>query len=347
MKTPGPTEPGATLRRFVAWAHAQGWRYAMAPSYRRSFERFLHSRGVQQLAEVDTPLLLAYQRQLLSCRTASTVAGHIGFLRALWRFLLREGLVERDVTRGVPRLPVDHFVPHLYSSEELTRIEQASCGALARAHTPARRLGMWTRHAAFCLIRDAGLRVSEACHLDLDHYDHRARTLRIERTKFFKTRLIPLPRSTCRRLERYLEYRLQFHARDDASAAALFLTTFRHRPKRSALEDAFKQLLCHQGLYRPRRRRGRTVFGSTNLHALRHSMAVRTLERWQRQRDDVDHLLPLLSGYLGHVKVAYTTTYLHLTPTLRRLASERLGDRVLPRLDHVRDPQEDDGDEHR
>ena len=44
----------------------------------------------------------------------------------------------------------------------------------------------------------------------------------------------------------------------------------------------------------------------------------------------------MLSGYLGHVKVSYTVTYLHLTPTLRQLASERLGKLVLPRLDHRR-----------
>ena len=31
---------------------------------------------------------------------------------------------------------------------------------------------------------------------------------------------------------------------------------------------------------------------------------------------------------------AYTTHYLHLTPTLRQLASERFGEKVLPRLDH-------------
>lgn len=346
MKIAGPSEPGATLQRFLDWAHAQGWRYDMAPTYLGHFLRFLRRQGVEDLAQVDTPLLLAYQRQLLACRTAATVRGYLGFLRALWRYLLREGLVEHDLTRAVPRLTADHFVPHLYGPEELARIEQASRAALARVHTPARRLGRWTRHAAFCLLRDCGLRVSEACRLDLQHYERRARSLRIERTKFFKTRVIPLPRSTCLRLDRYLEHRLPIAAQQGAGSA-LFLTTYRRRPKRSALEESFKKLLCELGLYQARRRRGRTVFGSTNLHALRHSMAIRTLERWQGQGGDVDHLLPLLSGYLGHVKVSYTATYLHLTPTLRQLAGERLGDTVLPRLDHGCEPEEDEGDEQR
>ena len=96
----------------------------------------------------------------------------------------------------------------------------------------------------------------------------------------------------------------------------------------------FKQHLCELGLYRPRRQQGRTVFGSTNLHALRHSFAVRTLERWHSEGRDVEHLLPLLSGYLGHVQVSYTKHYLHLTATLRQLASERFAQTVLFRLDH-------------
>ena len=163
--------------------------------------------------------------------------------------------------------------------------------------------------------------------------------------KFFKTRVIPLPRSTCERLDRYLEHRLQIPAQE-GSATALFLTTARRQPKRGSLEEVFKRRLHELGLYRPRRKRGRTVFGSTNLHALRHSMAVRTLERWQRQGGDVEHLLPLLSGYLGHVEVSYTTTYLHLTPALRQLASDRLGEMVLPRIDHGHYLEEDDGGAH-
>jgi integrase len=233
------------------------------------------------------------------------------------------------VTEGLPALRPDHFIPHLYRPEELARIERASRMAIGQVHTPARRLCRWSRHAAFGLMSDCGLRVSEACRLVLEDYDPKARSLRIERTKFEKTRVIPLPRSTACRLDRYLRHRLRM-ARD---CPDLFVTTYGRRPKRNALEDPFRQMLRELGLYKPKQRQGRTVFGSTNLHALRHSFAVRTLERWQRQRRDVEALLPLLSGYMGHDQVSYTATYLHLTPRLRQLASERFGELVLPSLD--------------
>ncbi len=324
---------GQTLQRFLDWAHAQGWRYDMTPVYLAHFERFLQHQGVQALDQVDTALLVDYQRQLLASRSTATVNGYLSSLRALWRYLLREELVGEDVTKGVPCLPQDYFIPHLYRPEELSLIERAMRVEIGQVHTPARRFCRRTRQTAFGLLRDCGLRVSEACRLDVEDYDRRARSLRIERTKFLKTRVIPLPRSTCARLDQYLAHR-QRMATAQSDPQALFLSTYSRRLCRSALEAPFKELLCELWFYRPRHRQGRTVFGSTNLHALRHSYAVRTLERWQRQGCDVDHLLPLLSGYMGHVNVSYTATYLHLTPTLRQLANERLGELVLPQLDH-------------
>jgi len=326
-------EIGQTMQHFLDWAREQGWRYDQVPFNLNHFQGFLQRRGVRALEQVDTALLVDYQRQLQASRSAATVNGYLSSLRALWRYLLREGLVDVDVTKGVGRLPQYHFMPYLYSATELARIERALQAEFGQAHIQASRFCRQTRLAAFGLVRDCGLRVSEACRLDVQNYDSQARSLRIERTKFFKTRVIPLPRSTCARLDRYLGRR-QGHLAGADDPQALFLSTYRKRLERGALESPWKQLLEEQGLYQPRRRQGRTAFGSTNLHSLRHGFAVRTLERWLREGRDAELLLPLLSGYMGHVKVTYTATYLHLTPTLRQLASERFGELALPRLDH-------------
>ena len=332
MRAAGHSEVGVLLQRFVDWAHTMGWRYTMEPYYLAHFARFLEQRGVGSLEEVDAALLLAYRRALAATRSPATVNGYLCALRALWRYLEREGLVAHDVTRGVASMRPDYFIPHLYGQAELSRIDAAALATIGQTRTPAQCFSRQMRRAAFGLLRDCGLRVSEACRLNVDDYDPVARSLKIERTKFFKTRVIPLPRTTCALLEQYLEHR-RWVATHPRAPVAFFPSVRGRRLTRGSLELPFKQLLCQLDLYQPRRREGRTVFGSTNLHALRHSYAVRTLERWQKQRRDVEYLLPLLSSYMGHAHVTYTKHYLHLTPFLSRLASERFGAMVLPLLD--------------
>jgi site-specific recombinase XerD len=339
--TPHNDEMARTLKRFVDWAREQGWLYHMVPSHLRHLQHFLQGRGVHQLTEVHALLLADYQRDLSMQRSAATVQGYLTTLRALWRYLLKEELTVEDATRGLKSVRVDTFVPHIYTTSELSCIERATRAAMAQAHHPGPRFLRQTQHAVFGLLRDCGLRVSEACRLDMNHYDPRSRTLRIEYTKFFKTRHIPLPRSTCTLLDTYVQHRHKLSASTTVSPA-LFVSAYGRRLGRVALEARFKQLLCELGLYQPRLPHGRTVLGSTNLHALRHSFAVRTLERWQCQGDDVEHLLPLLSAYLGHVNVRYTKHYLHLTPTLRRLASERFAQLALPHIDRLGVPRDDE-----
>lgn len=328
---------GRIFERFIRSQRELGWLYKTAPTHLAAFERFLCERQIDSLEAVDTRLLLDYQRRIKVLRSATTVNGYMSTLRALWRFLLNRELVENDVTAAVAYLPEDHFVPYLYSAHELDRIEQALREAIGNADTALGRLTRMMRRTVFGLLRDCGMRVSEACRLDVEHYDPAARTLRIERTKFFKTRIIPVPRSTCRSVDRYLSMRKALD-REQGAPAALFVSFYRNRIGRSTLERDWKKLLTRLGLYRPRRRQGRTVFGSTNLHALRHSFAVRTLERWQCQGLEQDRLLPLLSGYMGHVQVSCTAVYLHLSPRLRETASRRFEDRVLPFLDRSEEP---------
>jgi integrase/recombinase XerD len=323
---------GQTLRGFIGWARNQGWRYGMAPFHLSHFERFLERRHVHSLAQVSTALLIDYQRELSATRSAGAVNSYLTTLRALWRYLHRQELALENVAQGVTYLRPDYFLPHLYDQRELALLEQALCAGISRAKTQAQRFSRRTQWAAFGLLRDCGLRVSEACRLSLSDFDPVTRTLRIERTKFFKTRVIPLPRSTCRALKQYLRHRLALAAATGKSEA-FFVLMSGHRLARDAFERPFLRLLRDLGRYQPRRKKGRTVLGSTNLHALRHSFAVRTLTRWQQQRRDVEQLLPLLSGYMGHAHVTYTKHYLHLTPTLRQLASKRFADEVLPRLD--------------
>jgi integrase/recombinase XerD len=60
------------------------------------------------------------------------------------------------------------------------------------------------------------------------------------------------------------------------------------------------------------------------MRPFRHRFAVETLRRWYQAGEQVEHRLPALSTYLGHVNVASTYWYLSCTPELAAAASERI-----------------------
>ena len=77
--------------------------------------------------------------------------------------------------------------PHIYSDRQLRELVLA-----AAKLQPTYRLRPLTYSTLFGLLASTGLRVSEALGLDKDHVDLARGILRIEQTKFRKSRLVPL-----------------------------------------------------------------------------------------------------------------------------------------------------------
>ena len=158
--------------------------------------------------------------------------------------------------------------------------------------------------------------VTTALALDRDDVDLRAGVLTIRRTKFGKSRYVPIHATTRRALRRYARRRDQVFP--SLQTPAFLVSERRARVTQSVARWTFVKLSHQIGLRGPADRRG------PRLHDFRHGFALQTLIRWYRSGVDVERYLPRLSTYLGHVHVADTYWYLSATPELLRLASRRL-----------------------
>jgi integrase len=69
------------------------------------------------------------------------------------------------------------------------------------------KLRPWVYHSLLGLLSVSGLRLSEARNLKLEDVDLKTAVLTIRGTKFGKTRLVPLHRSTCEVLADYMSRR--------------------------------------------------------------------------------------------------------------------------------------------
>ena len=94
----------------------------------------------------------------------------------------------------------DRLTPHIYSEQDIVDL-------LATAHRLAPELRGATYEALFGLLAATGLRVSEALRLRNGDADLKAGMLTIQRTKFAKSRQVPVHPSVVEALRRYRRVR--------------------------------------------------------------------------------------------------------------------------------------------
>ena len=200
--------------------------------------------------------------------------------------------------------PPNHFghrktrrVPHIYSPAEIDRLILA-----AKQLSPSDALRPWTYATLISLLAATGLRISEALHLLVS--DLTPDGLLIRKTKFQKTRLVPLHETAVAGLRRYLTQRGAHRAGDP-----VFVGDSGQPLAYGAVYRVFGTLLKSAGVLPSRGHRPR-------LHELRHTFAVRSLESTPAGRQRIGQHMLALATYLGHVNIDSTYWYLESTPEL-------------------------------
>ncbi len=209
--------------------------------------------------------------------------------------------------------PAPTLAPRLISAVEMGRVLEVARQLPATAHHSLRAE---TIRIGLILLFCCGLRRGELLRLRLGDIEAAGTLLRIRRTKFYKSRLVPLSASVSSEIKAYFEQRQATKMPMAADSFLMWSSCSSEVYCASQLATFWRQLCASAGVldghgHPPR------------LHDLRHSFAVNALHRWYVQGADVHVQLPRLATYLGHVNAASTHHYLKLTPALRVSASER------------------------
>ena len=213
-----------------------------------------------------------------------TIRRKLAAVRGLFRFLLREGLVSKNVARLVRTPKAPQKLPEVLTPDQVNGLlDGVAAGNLARPH-PARDL------AIFELLYGCGVRVSELAGLNLEDLDRAERWLRV-RGKGRKQRQVPLPAKAAAALERYLSERPV--VRDEP---AVFLN---HRRAR----------LTDQGIRGIVKLYATFVNGDPSIHphSFRHAYATHLLA------DGAD--LRAIQELLGHARLSTTQKYTQVSLT--------------------------------
>jgi integrase/recombinase XerD len=291
---------------YIALRRQLGFKLVSPELYLHEFASFMEGRGIPFIT-----IELALEWAL---RPGSAGPAYLASRLAAVRCFARHHCLADPRTQIPPSDLLPHprrrARPYPYSEEDIDRLLTA-----AQKLRPANGLRGFTYYTMLGLLAVTGLRIGEALALLLDDVDLHDGLLTVRKTKFGKTRLVPLHPSACRAMQSYARRRdaLVGHA------TRYFFVSSNGRPLLAGAVRKTFHLLCHRlGLQSSDR------WDSPKLHHFRHRFATESLLRFYRAGDDVERRLPVLSTFLGHVSTSSTYWYLSGHPELMSEAMQRL-----------------------
>src|SRR5580704_4037622 len=272
----------AAVESYLAVRRATGFTLSNAEYLLRSFASFASDQGQTHIRTV-TVIDWASQAESVAQRHTryQTVCRFAQYIRV------------EDSRHESP--PENHFgyrktrrVPYIYSRDEINSL------ILAATKLPSSDSLLPKTYAALIsLLAATGLRISEALHLLVS--DITPDGLLIRKTKFQKTRLVPLHDTAVAGLGRYLVCRKEARRGGDH----VFISDEGQPLIYWKVHSVFRTLVKSAGLKPAGSRWPR-------IHELRHTFAVQALESSPAGRQRIGQHMLALATYLGHVNINST-----------------------------------------
>ncbi len=291
------------LEKYLDYRNNLGFKDRTKRSCLRNFDRYLYKTGLGY--ENFTPqFFLQYRKELNGNPKTSNQL--LSAIRGFFDYLVRKGSIEENPLQDIPSFKENAYIPFIFSPEEANIVLQTVLEEVR--HDEKYFFNDMMIYTVILLLARCGLRISEPLRLQLDDYRENEGSIYIEKTKFYKDRLIPVPKEALNELNNYLSLRKTFFQNDDN----LFLFPGKGCKglSKNHIYPVFNRAVINSDLKQQRRAIGTMSFGASTPHSLRHSFAVNTLKKIKKQGGSPQQALPVLSAYMGHSKYRYTAVYL-------------------------------------
>jgi len=291
------------LNAYIEYRRGLGYTGESIMAPLRAFDRYLQKNCPEE-KRIEPAFLLTMRDALKT--DPKSVNSLLSALRGFFLFLARQGVYEHSPVEDIPPLSVRAYVPFVFSPKQAEQLLQAASRSVRK--TTSSFLGDLAAYVVVVLLARCGMRIREPLRLRQEHYRPDEGTLYIEKTKFKKDRLIPVPKSALQEIENYLAARQSLHP-DDANPY-LFAGVNQSPIPMARVYRCFLGAVEAIGIERQEHRLADITLGSPRPHSLRHAFAINTMKRIREQGKDPHHALPVLAAYMGHAKYQYTAAYL-------------------------------------
>jgi integrase/recombinase XerD len=229
----------------------------------------------------------------------------ISVLRGLGAFMTRMGYDAIAVPRRLAPVAEYAYTPYIFSEGELGALLQAVDRLCERGISSHSDLVF---PLVFRILLGCGTRITETLLIGKNDVDLHNGTILLLNAKNKKERIIPMAASVTQRCRTYIAKSSLVRG---FGSSEWFFPNNEGRPYDSgSLYCFFRTALRRASISHGGRGRG------PRLHDLRHTFAVRVLQKWVGNGQDLTTALPHLAIYMGHEGLKASQHYLRLTATM-------------------------------
>ena len=252
-------------------------------SYRNDLEvykLYLNDCGINYVSNISKDNIKDFIKER-SIEEASTIAHNLTVIKNFHKYLLKEGVVNEDVSLYIERPKLRKLLPKSLSIEDVDLLLDI------KLNSPFD----YRNKAMLELMYGCGLRVSELINLEINDIDIINCQIRIL-GKGSKERIVPLGEYSIDYLKKYLDIRDELLKQK--SCSKLFINNHGLGMTRQGFFKILKKLLKEKGLN-----------PNVSPHTLRHSFATHLINRGADLRS--------IQEMLGHSDISTTKIYTEVT----------------------------------
>lgn len=265
------------VEEFVRWGEQQSGEFSLLKVDKSDLREWIMALSDERLADHG-----AKGRQR---RSAASVNRMVASVRSMYKFLRREGIIERDLFVSITALRTSQRLPKFVPEGDMLRVVERLESDLRSGEWLARRNALMVM-----MLYGCGLRLAELTAIAPTHFEDDYRTLRVM-GKGSKERVLPIvERLRCeikRFVEEFSEQKICIFDQN-----RLFLSKRGEPISRSDVQRSVARLLRECG-----------VEGKASPHVLRHTFATHLLNDGADMRE--------IQELLGHSSLRATQVYTH------------------------------------
>jgi len=288
---------------FLIYRQQAGYKYDRLKWYLSTLDQYVVKNNAG-LNHISPGFLLEFRMQLKG--EPGTANRIFIILRAFFDYLVRINRIKDNPVKDIPDLPENSYIPFVFSSEQV-KLLLKTIEKNVRKTKPYLFLADLAVYNAILMMAECGMRISEPLRLKDEDYRAGEKSVYIEKTKFNKDRLIPVPDTVSDSIDNFLSVR---NTVLDKRFGNTLLRSHKGAASKTLLYKAFHRAVKDIEIRSTKQVIGNISFGHPRPHSLRHSFAVNTLKNAYERGLSPENVMPVLAAYMGHSDFRYTMKYL-------------------------------------